>query len=222
MPTFPPAPVDIDCLLRIAQGRRRTMRARCPGDRFRAAMAVLKQEKDRMRGKWSLDSVYEWPDDGDDTPCAPPKPAPSASLPPVPQFVNPPGVSRWVGPAPELEPQFNRTVLHFPDAGDDDRTPPPGPLPVPERGCSTGQRGSDFSAGNSKTDAAPRQRDPLEHPLSIHGEGAGGWGLFLRPPESLPALRPDSRFRSPPPWDKISVLARPPPAPDVPSWSAPS
>jgi len=66
MPTLPPAPVDIDCLLRIAQARRQRMRTGDRGDGFRAAMAILKQEKERMRGTWSLDSVYEWPDDDED------------------------------------------------------------------------------------------------------------------------------------------------------------
>ncbi len=67
MPVSAPKPVDIACLLLVAKARRERLRARCPGDRFRAAMAILKQEKERMRGKWSLDSVYEWPDDGDET-----------------------------------------------------------------------------------------------------------------------------------------------------------
>ena len=66
MPVVASKPVDIACLLLIAKGRRQGLRARCPGDRFRAAMAILRQEKERMRGKWSLDSVYEWPDDGDE------------------------------------------------------------------------------------------------------------------------------------------------------------
>ena len=46
-----PKPVDIACLLLIAKGRRQGLRGRCPGDRFRAAMAILKPEKEWMRGK---------------------------------------------------------------------------------------------------------------------------------------------------------------------------
>ena len=138
MPTLPPAPVDIDCLLRIAQARRQAMRTGDRGDGFRAAMAILKQEKERMRGKWSLDSVYEWPDDGDDTPCAKPRPAPSASLPPVPRFVNPPSHPRAVSHTPVIDPQFHRTVLHFPDATEvrrepDDFAPEVRPLLYPAR-----------------------------------------------------------------------------------------
>ena len=69
-----PTPVDVVRLLYTAKGRRQRLRGRCPGDRFRAAMAILKLEKERMRGKWSLDCELEiWaetqPDD--ELPTAP-------------------------------------------------------------------------------------------------------------------------------------------------------
>lgn len=40
---FTPTPVDVARLLYTAKGRRQGLRGRCPGDRFRAAMAILKQ-----------------------------------------------------------------------------------------------------------------------------------------------------------------------------------
>ncbi len=196
MPISPPAPVDIDRLLRVAQGRRRTMRGRCTGDRFRAAMAVLKQEKERMRGKWSLDSTYEWPDDGDDTPCGPPLPAPSASLPPVPRFVSPRRQPRTVSHTPVIEPQFHRTVLHFPDATEEDRTPPPGPLPVPGRGCSTRHRSSTFRRGFQASTGFSGHDTRSNIPSPFMDRGPGGKVFLKRPPAPRAAISrkfPDCR-----------------------------
>ena len=56
---FTPVPVDVVRLLYTAKRRRELMRSRDPGERFRAAMAVLKMEKARLQGKWSLDCPLE-------------------------------------------------------------------------------------------------------------------------------------------------------------------
>ena len=127
-----------------------------------------------MRGKWSLDSTYEWPDDGDDTPCGPPLPAPSASLPPVPRFVSPRRQPRTVSHTPVIEPQFHRTVLHFPDATEEDRTPPPGPLTFRgggvQRDIAVRRSAKDFRHQRGFPATIPARTSPLHS--WIGGRGA--------------------------------------------------
>ena len=84
MPGFAPTPVDIGRLLYTAQARRQRLRGRCPGDRFRAAMAILKLEKERMQGKWSFDCLLDiWAEANDLEPVVESVPAGAAgSFPP--------------------------------------------------------------------------------------------------------------------------------------------
>ena len=103
--------MDIACLLLIAKGRRQRLRARCPGDRFRAAMAILKQEKERMRGKWSLDSTYEWPDDGDEDVASSSAPAVVAAVEAKPFF--PVTASAFGTPVPS-RPRDGRQTISAP------------------------------------------------------------------------------------------------------------
>ena len=132
---FTPTPVDVVRLLYTAKGRRERLRGRCPGDRFRAAMAILKLEKERMRGKWSLDCGLEvWaetqPDD-DEPPTAPPPRQTEAPS----RFVNTTRHHHAVAePLPPLEPQFNRTILHYPAIGPEEVAFPPSP-DLPQLPC---------------------------------------------------------------------------------------